>query len=221
MAGLRALQERYREFRSDLGKIRSTLALAAALPRFLGDPFTVPRAEEEIKRLLDNRVDRFLELIRTQIYARPDSAYLRLLKHAGCEFSDLQRHVHHHGIEETLVELVKEGVYLTSDEFKGKKEVVRGGEAFRVSPGHFERVDLSAGFPIQSSGTRNAPYQTFSSLDWRTLQITGEAISFHAHDLFSCVHALYEPIVAGSVGAGNCDAAANASTPARNASARA
>jgi len=89
----------YEQLKSDLGKIMGTLALAAALPRFLHHPFTVHTAAEEIKRLLDSRVDRFLEMIRTQVYGRPDSAYRRLLKHAGCEFSDLEREAHRHGLE--------------------------------------------------------------------------------------------------------------------------
>jgi hypothetical protein len=121
------------------------------------------------------------------------------LNQAGCSFSDLQRHVHSRGLEATLVDLAKQGVYLTSDEFKGKKEVIRGGERLRVSPEDFERRDSSAGFSIQSSGTRNAPIRTHSSLDWRGQQIINEAISFHAHELFSSAHALYEPIVAGRV----------------------
>ena len=31
-----------------------------------------------------------------------------------------------------------ENVYLTSDEFKGKKEVIRGGQSFRVTPKDLE-----------------------------------------------------------------------------------
>jgi hypothetical protein len=118
---MNTLKDKYRQLKSGLGMIGSTLALVAALPRFLRDPITVQRAEEEIKRLLHNRVDRFLELIRTQVYERPGSVCLRLLKHAGCEFSDLQTHVHRHGLEATLGKLAKEGVFLTSDEFKGKR----------------------------------------------------------------------------------------------------
>ncbi len=194
-----SLKEYYRQVRSELGRIKSTLALAAALPRYFRHPVTAPQAEEEIKRLLDTRVERFLELARTQIYECPGSPYLKLLKHAGCELSDLQTQVHRHGLEETLVELAKEGVYLTSEEYKGKKEVVRGAESFQVSAGDFRRRDTSAGFTIQSSGTRNSPVRTFSGLDWLTLQTTNTAISFYAHDQFSCVHSLYEPIVSGRV----------------------
>jgi hypothetical protein len=73
----------------------------------------------------------------SQIYGSPNSPYLKLLRHAGCDLSDLDRQVRRHGLEPTLAKLAGEGVYLTSDEFKGKSEVVRGKESFRVSPRDF------------------------------------------------------------------------------------
>ncbi len=192
-----SLKENYRQVRAGLGRIKSALVLAAALPRYFRHPITVQQAEEETKRLLDTRVERFLELVRTQIYDCPGSPYLRLLKHAGCELSDLQTQVHRHGLEETLVRLAGEGVYLTSEEFKGKKDVVRGGQSFRVSPGDFARRPSSAGLITQSSGTANAPVSTFSSLEWRALRAMGAAIRYSAIDIFSYANALYEPILAG------------------------
>lgn len=194
MAGLR---ENYHQLKSDLVNVKRTLSLAAALPRFFRERITLQQAEEEIKRLLDTRMERFLEMVRSQIYERPETPYLRLLKHTGCEFSDLETSVNRHGLGETLAKLAGEGVYFTSDEFKGKTEVVRGGMAFSVSPRDFERRDSSPGYTIQSSGTRNQPISTFSPLEWRALQVYGEAIFYSAHDLLSCAHAVYEPVLAG------------------------
>ena len=196
-----SLKENYQRLKSDVLTVKSALAVAVALPQFFRKQITPQHAEEETKRLLDTRVERFLELVRTQIYKRPDSAYLRLLKLAGCEFSDFQTHVHHHGLEETLVKLANEGVYLTSDEYKGKREVVRGGISFRASPRDFAHRVASAGFTIASSGTTNAPIATFSSLDWRALRIIGTAITYAAHDVFSRAYAVYQPILSGRVGA--------------------
>jgi len=196
---MNGLNTRYRRAREDLGKIGSTVALAAALPKFFRERITLQQAEEEIKRLLEKRVERFLDLARTEIYERPGSPYLKLLKHAGCEFSDLDTQVRRHGLEATLVVLANAGVYLTSDEYKGKKDVVRAREAFRVFPGDFDQRNSSVGLTMQSSGTRNAPVRTFDSLDWVTLQVMGYAVFFSAHDFFSCAHALYGSMLAGRV----------------------
>jgi hypothetical protein len=122
---------------------------------------------------------------------------LSLLKHAGCEFSDLESSVNRHGLEDTLAKLAGEGVYLTSDEFKGKTEVIRGGFSFRVSPKDFERREDSAGISTESSGSRNSPVETFSTLKALSLWAMGTGAFYEAHNLFSCAYAVYEPVIAG------------------------
>ena len=133
MTRLHSLKGTYRQLRSNLRDFRLKVMLAISLREFFRDRINVERAQEEIKRALDNREDRFLELVRTQVYGRPSGPYLRLLRLAGCEFSDLQTYVHRHGVDGTLEKLASEGFYRTADEFKGKKEVVRGGQSFDYS----------------------------------------------------------------------------------------
>jgi hypothetical protein len=89
-------------------------------------------------------------VIRTRVFESPGSPYLKLLKYAGCEYSDLRTYVHIHGLEKTLERLATEGVYLTSAEFKGKSEVVRGSLSFKVSPGDFDLRDSRPGFVTQA-----------------------------------------------------------------------
>ncbi|MDH3444865.1 MAG: hypothetical protein OEN50_13125, partial [Deltaproteobacteria bacterium] len=193
------IKQTYHQLKSDLVNVKGALRLASALPRFFRERITLAQSEVEIKRLLDTRLERFLEIARLQIYERPDTPYLKLLKHAGCEYSDLEISVKRNGLEDTLAKLAGEGVYLTADEFKGKSAVTRGTMSFRVSPKDFYRSDSTAGYDIQSSGTRNQPVGTFSSLDWLALQVFGQAFFYSAHNLFSSAHAVYEPIVAGSM----------------------
>ena len=191
------LREPYQRLKSDLVNITRTLRLAAALPSFFRERITLQQAEERTKRLLGSRAEKFLEVARSEIYGRMQSPYLLLLRDAGCEFSDLETSINRRGLESTLVKLAEEGVYLSSDEYKGKKEVIRGRLSFRVSPKDFERREVSAGITTESSGSRNSPVKTFSSLDSLTLWAEGTGIFYAAHDLFSCVHALYEPVLAG------------------------
>src|SRR5262245_56575346 len=145
--------KRYRTLRADLQRLRprQMAVFAAALPSFFRQRITIPQAEEAIKHGLDQREAGFLELIRTRVYGDPTSPYRQLLEIAGCEFPDFRDGVQRHGIEGALERLAQEGVYLTSEEFKGKKDVVRSGQCFRVTPYAFERADLSRGFTIESS----------------------------------------------------------------------
>jgi len=197
MRKLQELKDRYRTLGTEIRNIdlKGTLALSAAVRRYLSEPITLERAEREVKALLDGRAEGFLELARTRIYGRPSSPYLKLLKLAGCEYGDMEAQIRRRGLEATLEELAREGVYLTADESKGKKEVVRGGQSFRILPGELENIRSSPGFVTESSGTSNRPLRTATSLkqlaDWMLIH----CIFFSAHKLFSYSHAVYDAIL--------------------------
>ena len=107
------------------------------------------------------------------------------------------------GVEATLKQLAREGVYFTSEEFKGKKEVIRGGQSFRVVPELFDRRGVSAGYQTQSSGTTNDPIRSFVSLDLLAIRTPVTYVFFVAHGLFSHAHAMYDAILPGSAGINN------------------
>jgi hypothetical protein len=177
---------------------RGMFALAISLPKFFRERITLEQAEAEIKRALESREESFLELIRTRVYENPSSPYLRLLKVAGCDFSDLRSRLRQHGLEGALERLATEGVYLTSDEFRGKKEVVRGKESFRVCPADFQRPGSAPGFAAQSGGSRSQPVPSVVPLDARAVRTWATAVYFSAHDLFSYSHAVYDAILPGT-----------------------
>jgi hypothetical protein len=159
MAKLRPAKRKYRELAAKLrAGLKQNLRLARALPEFFRRQITLAQAEEEIERRLESRAESFLQLARTRIYGRADSPYLKLLKIAGCDFADLETHVRRDGLEAALADLARAGVYLTADEFKGKKEVCRGRESFRVSLGDLEPAEPSPGF----MGAAAAPQYGFS-----------------------------------------------------------
>jgi hypothetical protein len=189
---------------SQLGSdLQGLFTLVSAVPQFFQERVTLQRAEEEIKKAFDYRDERFLELVRSQIFERPTSRYLELLRFAGCEFSDLQAQVRRSGVEGTLEQLAREGVYFTSEEFKGKKEVIRGGQSFRVVPKFFDNSGVSTGYRTQSSGTTNDPIRSFVSLDLLAIRTPATYVFFVAHGLFSHAHAMYDAILPGSAGINN------------------
>jgi hypothetical protein len=191
----------YAELQRDLRQVQRTVNLAAAIPAFLRDRVTAVRAEEEIQKALEHREENFLKLAETRIYENPASPYRKLLSMAGCEYADLKENVLRHGLESTLERLAREGVYFTTNEYKGKQEVVRGGASFRVCPEDFVRAGPIRGFLIQSSGTTNAPISSITELDRFAEEPFEMALLFSAHNLYSYCHAVYDGIlpVAGGV----------------------
>ena len=204
MPAFQTLNEKYRTLKSDLKKLdpREILALPSAVRAVLAEPISIRQAEEEVKKRLQTRAQSFLEFARTQVYEKPANPYRKLLRIAGCDYPDLEREVQTQGVEQALERLAGAGVYLTSEEYKGKKPVVRGRESFFVVPEDFRCSDTGPGFTVQSSGTSNRPVQSFRSLD-RDSKAILTAIFLSAHGLFSYSHAVYDAVLPAGGGIPN------------------
>jgi hypothetical protein len=200
MASLASLRRRSAELFTALNNFdaRGKWGLATGVRAFVSDRVTRDRAHEEIRHRLDTRGERFLALARARIYGKPQHPYLRLLQAAGCDYADLETLVRRKGIDGALERLAGNGVYLTSDEFKGKRDIVRGRLTFRVTPADFERPRRSPGYASESSGTRNAPVRSMVFFDWLALRAYATAIFFAAHDLYTYSHAMYDALLPGS-----------------------
>ncbi|MGH7178229.1 MAG: hypothetical protein ACREJC_12685 [Tepidisphaeraceae bacterium] len=139
-----------------LEDIRVGARLLAGLPRFLRNPFSLSEARQTLDKRLANRNDRFLALVDRVIYRQPASVYRQLLSVAGCELADLRDLVARNGVEETLRTLYRGGVYLTSDEFKARKPLVRGGKTIEVTPESIRNPASTVHGISQTSGSRGA-----------------------------------------------------------------
>ena len=126
------------------------------LPGFLRQPVTPRDALQILRRRLDERGADFLTLVRENIYGRAMSPYRQLLAAAGCEYGDLDRMVIQDGLAPTLRVLSRHGVYLTVDEFKGRRPVVRGNTTIAVDPRQLQNPKARAHVPARSSGSRGS-----------------------------------------------------------------
>ena len=127
------------EGRSDPMKILATLAsltplediavgahFLCSLTSFLRQPISPQEAQVTLRRRLERRETDSLSLARQAIYQNAASPYRQLLSLASCEYGDLERLVSQEGVEGALRILFRHGVYLTVDEFKGRRPAVRG-----------------------------------------------------------------------------------------------
>ncbi len=126
------------------------------LPAFLRHPISLAEARTTLRRRFEQREADFLALVRHAIYQHSTSPYRRLLDLAGCTYGDLARLVQQEGVEGALSHLFRHGVYLTIDEFKGRRPVVRGSATFAVDPVRLRNPSFSAGVLDRSSGSRGA-----------------------------------------------------------------
>jgi hypothetical protein len=138
--------------------VRADLALGAQLlcrlPFFLRDRVGSERARAVIRERLARREADFLAVARDAIYGHGASPYRRLLALAGCEYGDLERLVTLDGVEDALRVLLRQGVYLTVDEFKGRRPAVRGGATVEVRPDQLRNPSGTIRLPRHTGGSR-------------------------------------------------------------------
>ena len=140
---------------------------------------TLSEARQVLDRRLARREADFLALL-GPVYAQPEHPYRRLLTHAGCRYGDVETLVGREGLEAALHALYRQGVYLTSDELKGRKPVVRGSTTFQVDPSRLRHPTVGGQFRIQSSGSRGTPTTVLTDL---------ASVRDHAIDMILCLEA--------------------------------
>ena len=104
------------------------------LPSFFKRAVSPEHARAALAGWLARREPDFLALVKRSVFEDPRSPYLALFDWASCQYGDVERLVRQEGVEGTLRVLFRSGIYLTSDELKGRQPVVRGSLGFVVNP---------------------------------------------------------------------------------------
>ncbi|MCK5378103.1 MAG: hypothetical protein KAJ78_01815 [Acidobacteria bacterium] len=135
-------------------EIRPGVRLLAGLPSFLRHPLDTARARQVLDERNEARSTAFLDMVDRRIFEHGASPYRTLLSWAGCELGDIKRLVADEGVEGALTTLHESDVYLTVDELKGRRPIVRGSRCLEVSPHDFLNPELREYLGIRTSGSR-------------------------------------------------------------------
>lgn len=177
--------------------------LAWDLRDFLRNTVSLEQSKQAISTRLRNRESNFLSLVQKGIYENPKSPYLRLLKVAGCEFGDIETLINRDGIEATLLKLLGEGIYLSWEEFKGKREVVRGNNRFRFKERDFDNPFLPIYYQVQSSGSRSAGTRTTFDLRHQVEKSYYRLPTLAANSALEFPIGIWKPILPAGAGISN------------------
>lgn len=113
---------------------------------------TTSEARTVLRGRFHRREDDFAALIRRCVYLHEGSPYRPLLAHAGVEAGDVERLIRQEGVEGTLQALYREGIYLTLDEFKGRRPVRRGSASIAVTQEALRNPAASVHMLFHTSG---------------------------------------------------------------------
>ncbi|OFX29645.1 MAG: hypothetical protein A2Z07_07650 [Armatimonadetes bacterium RBG_16_67_12] len=165
--------------------------LTRDLPVFLRSPLTYEQASARAADRLRNRETRFLTIAERAVYGHSGSPYLELLRSCGCEYGDLKTLVAQRGLEGAMSHLAASGVYVTFDEFKGRREVVRGSRRFAFRDVDFDNPQITSHFEVRSGGTRGPATAVKTHLDFVTELATSTALAFRVHGLTGHDHIIW------------------------------
>jgi len=169
-----------------------------ALRRFLHNRPTPRAAEATVHERMARRTDNFLRLVERSVYGVPRSPYLALLKLAGCELGDLRALVHDKGLEGALRELRTAGVYVSYEEFKGRKPIVRDGFMLPVTPRDFDNPFARRDFALMTGGSTGLANQVYQDLDHIAALATIDMLVLAEHKLMDAPTAHWTHMLPGS-----------------------
>jgi hypothetical protein len=135
------------------GEVWGSLFFLSRLPFYLMRPLHHDRLPSVLAQRLEDRESAFAALVE-RIFSSPGrSPYKKLFSWAGVKRADVWALLGHDGVEGTLRLLLHEGIYLTPEEFKGRRPVRRGNHEISVRPEMFLRSVSLSKFNIQTSGS--------------------------------------------------------------------
>jgi hypothetical protein len=126
-----------------------------ALTRELRRTISPDEARRRLEEQLRTRETAFLTILERAVYGHPPSPYRALLRNAGVELGDAAALVREHGLEGALDRLHDAGVYITLEEFKGRRPVERAGVVVETRPRDFDSPLLGPTVAGSTGGSRS------------------------------------------------------------------
>jgi len=165
-----------------------------SLKRFLETTLSEEEGKKAIAQRLREREENFLKLIRNTVFLNQRSPYLKLFKFFKITYADVQRLIGKNGLELALGLLKEEGIYLTIEEFKGKKPAVRGDFECLFKERDFDNHLLSAYYSIRTGGTRSSGTRTLLDLEYIAAKAAYYPLILNMHNLSDCRIGLWAPV---------------------------
>ncbi|NNE09606.1 MAG: hypothetical protein HKN20_13685, partial [Gemmatimonadetes bacterium] len=188
---------------SIVSDLRMYARFGLGFPAFLKQKLTVPEAQAIVRERLQQREENFLRILRVGIFGYEKSPYHPLFRHAGVAYADLERMVREKGLEPTLRALRHEDVYYSFEEFKGREDVVRGAETWRVEPHDFDNPYMKSAYYGTTGGSTGPGTRIYFDLEQTIARAPNTLLGKHAHEIHQVPHAVWRGLLPSIVGVSN------------------
>lgn len=168
-----------------------------ALRPFMQVRMSPERAREILRTRLAHRSENFLRVLEHAVYGHSASPYRALMEHAGLGWAEARAAVESRGVEGALREWRAREVYVTFEEFKGRKPIVRGDLTLTVKPRDFDNPLAARHFTAHTGGTTGAASSVYANLDHVAATAPHLALLLEAHQVRCAPAAIGVPILPG------------------------
>jgi hypothetical protein len=175
-----------------LDYIKTFVQFPSSLRRFLSRRLTPEQARQIVRERMERREENFLRLVERSVYGYARSPYLWLLKQARYEMGDLRRLVKQKQLDGALLQLREEGVYVTFEELKGRRPIVRNGNTIEVNARDFDNPFARRDIMMQTGGSTGVAMSVGLDLDYVADTAPHHLLTLSAH------HVLDAPLIAWS-----------------------
>ena len=186
-----------------LDDLRMFGRFAAGLRPFVQSPLSLPDCRSLVEQCIRDRERNFLLLMKKAVFGHPQSPYLALLRWAGVEYGDLERMVGQDGIEASLQRLFKADVYVSLDEFKGRRPIERPGLRLAITAEDFDNPLLAREFEVRTSGTTGPRKRLAIDFDLLKYDAAHRRMVYEANGIGNRPSAAYRAVPPGSSGIKN------------------
>lgn len=188
-----------------IGAVRDAVTVvryAAGMPGFLRHPLDPADVRDGVVRQVGARDEAFLTMLDRAVYRHESSPYRALLEHARLSHDDIARLVRDRGLEATLEVLHDRGVYVSLDEFKGRRPIVRDHLRLDVTSDDFDSPIVKAGVATYTGGSRGARRRVSVDLEHRTDSAAFHTLFLDTFGLDSCPIGVWRAAPPGAAGIG-------------------
>ena len=151
----------------------------AGLPRLVRRRMSVDEALAIVRERLRSRERNFLAVLEGGIFANPRSPYRALLDAAGCTLADVRELLAREGLDDTLLRLRHDGVYVSFEEFKGTKPIVRGSLTLDTAPADFDNPTATRFFTTTTGGSTGTGRRVLLDLEHLHALLPGRIVVRH------------------------------------------
>ncbi len=184
-------------------ELRAAGSFLSGLRPFLKRRLPLAEVRSRLGQQMETRTRTFAEVLQRAVFEYPSSPYRKLFGWAGIEFGDVAAMLEKGGLEETLERLHDAGVFLSLEEFKGRRAILRPGLELPVRAEDFDSPLSARQYQARTGGSGGRPRTILVGLDLLEHESAYHALFFAAHAAGARPLALWLPAPPGAVGIKN------------------